>query len=1427
MAEQFTSSQNLNIISNEVNKNLLTTTPNFTSSENLNITSPTTTEIQPSTFTSSEGLNIVSPDTTQSINLDTSQPTKLKTDQYTNWQKIRYGIDKQNTFFGNLYRVAKAGTQAAFDAELEFKDYIQRNYNEEQRQLVKKYGNLASGAYDDDTLVQAAEMATFMADPFYLFAYLSPWGRAATATYKGLATISGATIGLDTMLDQLATTGEIDPKGVGIATVGGATLGPLSVAAFRGIAKLLPNANKTELAKVLGVIEGQKAKQLGVSVKEFQKLQSIAGDKELLAANKQILKLSKDSIKPIEAAEKSFNISEKRIDNQINKLLSDKRKIKGKGSKKRKESVAEEIAALNKKKAVGYKEFQKEKTGLWKKISKNDRKLADLEAKREYIFLKKLKAQKSLTRNTAEFVVGAALRPAFGAGIGYAFGRLWGADDSNLNNWMLAGATLGGLHKLVQRSGKVFSTGEKNFLDKIIFNEATKLSFQKVRELTAATTSTKLAAIGGDTAKIGSKLFQSLDKPFSQNSASGISDRIRQTFTNRAYKIVNNVSSQDQNAAIRIVRGSKEKGNATVNRVAKDIQKWLADFREEYTKVGIGLRKEIWTKGGKKITQRIDPIKDYFPRVWNFSEMKKDPAKFIGVVADILRKTNPGKYKKEGSAEAAAKGFYNGISRSTDEGFFNRKAVENLVQALSAGKEYKSLVPLIRGLPLSDHIAKDRILKGTYAQVEKVLEKNNYLVNEVVPTLNNLVARSADSIGFASQFGAKGQLLKPYIEGIINKYQGEKNAIKLASDEIALVMKHIDGYFGRYGKIREGIAKSGAGILSTLANLNMLERVSIASLGDLVQPFTTSNNFRSFLVGLHRTGLRAVDEKGLATELGYTQGKTLQNYLLKTITPLDNATQAKNVMDRTGTLRWINEKGFKILGLQWLTGFARRYAYNVGTVDALVSSQKLARYVSKGNNLNTAKGLRLLDDLSRYGIDVKDAIKLGKYSNLDEALKNKAAKTLLEKAGITASNRDALIPQVSNRLLFTQSRDPLTRLFGQFMSWALAKSAQTNRLLTRIENGDARTLVKLLAALPVYGGIQQLREVAKYGEVVTDIETETDKWYSEALRLSGLSGVLPELFINRLSGPGAREPWFLFAPFFSVLTDSGKVAQDAWIGDWDAALKRFMQRIAPAPIFTKWVTSLFSDKDWVTPVSSAVGNIPGMKRGGYINGGVPIPHVEEKSIIIVDDETKNRIKKHEGNKSIPYQLEYTQEDGTKVKEDFWTVGIGHKLNEKTKDIYTDEEIEKLFEQDILKASKAVDKLVDKSKIHPKAYNLLVEMAFQMGGTGLSKFKKTLKAINNNNYQEASKHMLWNYNEDGSIKGKTNWHNQTSKRAKELSALMKGLFKKRKKFFSGDVVEDLQSKAGVKLIKDFIAEGFSIEEAVHRAGLEIQHGGLPD
>jgi len=1144
--------------------------------------------------------------------LETDSSTQLSTsDTFTNYEKIRYGIDKQNQFFGNLYRITKAGVQALFDPDNEFKDYVEQNYEQEQKKLKQKYGELASGKYDNDALVQAASLATFMVDPFYLFAYLSPWGRAATASYKGLATVSGLTVGLDTAISQLATTGEIDPTKVGLSTATAATLGPLSVKAFRSLSKLFPGAKKEELANVIKVIEGQKAKQIGVSKSQFQKLQKIAGDEEIINLNKQInLKISKE-IAPIQKLDESINAVEKRIENKINKLLIDKKDIKGKGSVKKKLAVQSKIDNQNKILNVRKAEYDKAKKSFWEKISKKDREIIDLQSKREFTTLKLLKQNQSLARNTAEFVIGASLRPAFGAGAGYAFGRLWGKEDQELRNWMLVGASLGATQKLIQRSGKVFSTGEKNMLDKVIFNEATKNAFQKARVLLSTTSATKLKAYGGETEKIGLKLFQNLDGPVSQNSASGVADRIRREYTQKAFEISQKLNSAEEAAAIRIVRGSKEKGNQKVNTAAKEIQKWLDDFRNEYTKVGLGLRKVITTtttnkKGVTKTIQkevRIDPIKDYFPRVWNWNVVKQDPNKFKDVITKILKDVNPKLTDKE--AKATAETFYNGIQKSSADGVYDKQLVSKLITSVMAGdKTTKTISPIIKNLPLDEHITKDRVLNGSYAKVEKVLEKNGYLVNDINSTLNNLVTRSADSIGFASQFGNKGQLLKPYIQGIVEKYKGNPKQLELANKEISLVFDHVDAFFGRYGKIRENVARTSAGILSTLSNLNMLERVSIASLGDLVQVFSNSNNFKAALAGLARTGFRAKDESSLATQLGYNQGKVLENQLLKTLTPLDkNPTLAANAMDNPGILRKTNELGFKVLGLQWVTGFARRFAYNTGAVDALVSSQKLAKFVANGNSVRSAKGLRLLEKVERYGLTLNNALRLGTFETIENAAKQKFARNLLNKAGITAANRDALIPQVSNRLIFTQSRDPLTRLLGQFLSWTLAKSAQTNKLLTRIENGDAKQLVKLLAALPVYGGIQELREVAKYGEVVTDRETETDKWYSEALRLSGLTGTLPELFIGRLTGPGSREPWFLFAPSFSILTEGGQVAKDVADKNYDSALNRFLQRIAPAPIFTKWIRSLFTDEDVVTPVKSPLNNF----RQNFNKGDVVVP----------------------------------------------------------------------------------------------------------------------------------------------------------------------------------------------------------------------------
>ena len=1103
---------------------------------------------------------------------------------YTDAEKIRYGIDKQNTFFGNFYRVAKAGTQAAFDPDKDFKDYIKYNSQKEQLKLKQKYGELASGNYEDDNIVQAAAIATMMLDPFYIAAYMTPWGRAATATLKGVSALSGVTVGLDTMMNNLATTGNIDAKSVAISTAAGATLGPLTVKTFGAIKSLLPSANTAQINKIIGVVEGQKAKQLGISMPEFKKLQAIAGDKELLAINKQLQQASKNWVAPIANEIKLFNATEKNLQSQIKNLSKGVKDVDSiKFFKAAKDSTIKELQKTlkikNKTLANKTKEFNLKQKVLWKQTAIEERKLTDLVAKRDYTILKKLKESKSLTRNLAEGLISASVRPALGAGIGYAFGRLWGGDDANLNNWMLAGASLGALNKMIQRSGTVFATGEKNFLENIIYNNATKNAFQKVRELTATTTSTKLKAIGGETEKIGMKLFQELDSPVSKFSASAVSDKLKLDYSNRAFKLIVGTTQDEQATAIRIVRGSKEKGTPKIQKLATDIRKYLDDFRNEYTSVGIGLRKDV-VKGKKTITKRIDPIKDYFPRVWNWDKVKEDPEKFKKVLTEIF------KNKKAKDPKKSAEDFYSSLSNYNEKGFYNREAVTELINSVVAGKQVTTKRGLVKTLPLSDHIENDRVLSGTYGQVEKLLSKNGYLVDNIPAVFNKLIASSADSIAFARQFGAKGELLNNYIKNIVNKYAGNTNQASLASKEIKLVMDSIDGFFGRYGQVRQGIVKSGAGILSTISNLNMLDRVTIASLGDLVQPFTNSSNFSSWIKGLSRTAIKAKNETGVAKNLGYAQSKELEQTLMKTLTPLDDATNAAKVMGTSGVVRKTNELGFKLMGLQWLTGFARRYAYNVGAVDAYASSSKLAKYVQAGNSLSSAKGIRLTNDVGKYGINTTDALRIGKSNTFDDALKIKFNKDLLNNAGMTASNRDALIPQVSNRLLFTQSRDPLVRLMGQFMSWTLAKSAQTNKLIQRIENGDTKQLVKLLAGLPVYGGIQALREIAKYGEVQTDLETQTDKWYSEAVRLSGVSGTATELVLGRLTGPGSREPWYLFAPAFSILKDGGNIPKEIYKGNTDKALQIFSERIAPLPTWRRWIGKLFPDSEFIVPVKT-------------------------------------------------------------------------------------------------------------------------------------------------------------------------------------------------------------------------------------------------
>ena len=133
------------------------------------------------------------------------------------------------------------------------------------------------------------------------------------------------------------------------------------------------------------------------------------------------------------------------------------------------------------------------------------------------------------------------------------------------------------------------------------------------------------------------------------------------------------------------------------------------------------------------------------------------------------------------------------------------------------------------------------------------------------------------------------------------------------------------------------------------------------------------------------------------------------------------------------------------------------------------------------------------------------------------------------------------------------------------------------------------------------------------------------------------------------------------------------------------------------------------------------------------------------------------VKKHEGYRNKVYL-------DTLGKR---TVGVGHLCVE---DFWEDDkEYEEKFlmtilEHDLQTAIKSAKQLIEEfgcNDIDEQAEEILIEMVFQLGKTGVSKFKNMWKALAEKNYIGASYEML-----------DSRWAKQTPNRAKAMAELMK-------------------------------------------------------
>ena len=129
----------------------------------------------------------------------------------------------------------------------------------------------------------------------------------------------------------------------------------------------------------------------------------------------------------------------------------------------------------------------------------------------------------------------------------------------------------------------------------------------------------------------------------------------------------------------------------------------------------------------------------------------------------------------------------------------------------------------------------------------------------------------------------------------------------------------------------------------------------------------------------------------------------------------------------------------------------------------------------------------------------------------------------------------------------------------------------------------------------------------------------------------------------------------------------------------------------------------------------------------------------------------DKIKEHEGFKSSVYQC----------TEGYDTIGYGFAI----KDLEIDEDMaEKILIRKIAQLELKINNKFDWYHSAPEeAKEVVINMCYQLGISGFSKFKKTIYLLETEQYEEASVEMLDSL-----------WAKQTPRRAKELSEVIRGL-----------------------------------------------------
>ncbi len=1185
-------------------------------------------------------------------------------------RKFDYGTAQEMTALGSAWQITKAAIEAGFDKDRDYEDVRAANEAKRQEKIFEEFPEFRGR--EEDAAVIAGRVGQALVDPVTFFV---PWAKIAKAGKIASLGAGGSFGATDIALRQEALYGEVSKEevalGFGLGVAGAGVGEVVSAYMRRGVDDVIEVVEETgKKSKPVKIKGATKIKPISPDKIEAAEKAAI----ETAKANKEITKSLGVVYRRLAEIDEARTLINKQLKNltkkpTTKKEIEDALKAGGEkiGVRKQKPEVA-----LKRKLTL----LQKEKIKLDKEAEKlvteaAPIKLVDMTSE---ALLQGFK-QKVLDEGMARALVQEMTRPLFGGVIGAGFGATFseeGGDNTGLYASAVTGFMLGAFQKRIQsKQFELIPTNIKQAAVDELEIEYRRSNYNVLKSLTAGSHAQELLAYSSPVVNYAMRMFKlqgggvragNVTKDLSveeskiiqlgnwRNEYIEIVSEHTDDVLVLAGKIVNNTKLKSNKHSFLTPEDLLNKNYKKAKALAKEIDSYTLRFKKYAEDSGLTFQDEA--QYGLTQMFRLSVFDDILDSSGNVMSKSKRYKKIRDRLknAFILQSRNENKLDSNVKvlSDKEATDVANTYLKSSTQRRQNSLWSEESGDALFAGNKVASDAAGDERFILNAarHFDKKRTLynQEARASVSDLFEQNPAL------TLKQLTENTIPVAEFTRAFGAKGEGIKEIFKAIeinylkiqdpkgvlLAKHKGNQDKAlkelmndfpameKLINQEKEKIKDSISAYFQMYKIESAPSTASGqttAVLLQSLLATTKLTKVAIPSLGDLLQTITNSGYGPASKSALAQMKIKYNSNAQQALALG---GKSKQ-VKGKDATFLDNFlgnNRYDSIIERemadvflygqggaARTQRYAMDatrKFFETVQLGRITRLARNFAFDAGTYRAMDIAKKM-----KGTKVKSS----LQKEIDSFGLTPENFIYLKQFKNLDEAMKDATAKGYLNKAGLKAADRDALIPTVGNRRLFAQTKRPEVKFLGSFLSWAQAKTSQTNALVARVEQGDGALALRMMAALPLYYAVMNaqisLSTNEDYKKERFDA-TNLEK-FGETIGFSGITTFIPEKIRGMLQYGGfGTEPTHQLVPVLNLISDLMEIPLKPLGEAFDpegTPIKTLGEEVADVVPFGRDVKNIVKELNEEETSDRTL-----KSEGGIVKGKDDVPYTEDNAI---------------------------------------------------------------------------------------------------------------------------------------------------------------------------------------------------------------------